>query len=1020
DYTASQSFLSSRLVFQSTNLPPSNAVYGPKDNGFWTAKKGKTTFPFAFKIPIDAPSSVKYGNNANTLFKSKEAFIVEAWDSDNPLYKTPVDAVNMKQLWMGGPGAVMIESSLTEALFQSGGNVNVKVRVKNDTKRRVKIDEVKIVGETVAEEWFKDKDFCFDCGEDRTTTVHIHVPVNLTVHLPVNIAHSASLQPVPLVDADLNVFPNHYNMMDENTDLFVEDVRKDDSEILGIATSPMNIPSKNGRILPWSDDDVEEDKNNSSSPKGSAISYILGSVSPKGLGALAQSLLGKQKQISPSSPSKLIAKSQPLAPASPYVYIPAIERVRYLSFTTQEQGVIQNRPFDESSKSIISGFGYYDGPHENSPSECEFLNQSSPSKTVQKCQTWLESQQNDSSPDSISVLTESEQITAQGGSSPWAHINKAQEITGALHSMSQTTIPFDQQGMSPITIPKKDTILPEDAFHRNNKTVSSPNGPSGLTLLMRSRPSPSVQDDSSSTSQSYNHISKGRPLPVPTSIESIEDDYVDVQYEEPTLKSDYLQVPGFEQSRPKTPPITAMGATLFKWGTSFIGYKDNKDSQISSESNPVAQTVNIPSTETLIEEEAITARPRRPLPAIPNSVIKTNDISDMPDDKNSHDIQSNSQIILTEAEVAPVTRPRRNLPPIPPKADISSQTKEAKDHDLKPETSNISTANNISLNQTTSVSTTIEHEVTIPQPKVESSDVTSKPESPPKSTKPITKASIFATLGQKPLGSSTSSAQVALPKKTPIVPEKKPVNISSSKQTGFNVPRKPVNRNNPLVGEQNVKLKNDNISKPVVIDNTPLITAARKPLDNDTLSFTIPKPIVPKPIVNNNSTPIVSDVSTKLIDDMPLIHAAKSANNDNIPSLPSLITKPLPEVIPQIEHNESKHILSNETQDSTNKLNDDNNERLSSSPLKDYSKIISEPTTYINTTIAKPIVIADVLNENKFDNKFLRKKRGMRNGKGGEKDEGSLTAKIIEPPKQSVSPRIQEYISKYNQATGGK
>lgn len=68
EYTASQSFLSSRLVFQSENLPPSNAVHGPKDNGYWTAKKGKTTFPFAFKIPVDAPSSVTYGSLASLKY----------------------------------------------------------------------------------------------------------------------------------------------------------------------------------------------------------------------------------------------------------------------------------------------------------------------------------------------------------------------------------------------------------------------------------------------------------------------------------------------------------------------------------------------------------------------------------------------------------------------------------------------------------------------------------------------------------------------------------------------------------------------------------------------------------------------------------------------------------------------------------------------------------------------------------------------------------------------------------------
>ncbi|CAG8442040.1 1228_t:CDS:2 [Dentiscutata heterogama] len=1113
DCTASQSFLSSRLVFQSTNLPPSNAVYGPKDNGFWTAKKGKTTFPFAFKIPIDAPSSVKYGNNANlkyvvtgviqfinvakdnkedTLYKSKEAFVVEAWDSNNPIYKTPVDAVNMKQLWMGGPGAVMIESSLVETLFQSGGNVSVKVRVKNDTKRRVQglkvailqrllilankakkeIDEVKIVGETVAEEWFKDKDFCFDCGEDRTTTVHIHVPKDvrsirntalfevvcyvvvslkdLTVHLPVNIAHSASLQPVPIANTDLNVFPNHYNMMDENTDFFVEDIRKDDTEVLGKVSSPMNIPSNKGRILPWSDDG--EQQNNSPS-KGSVISYILGSASPKGLGSLAQSLLGKPKQMSPSTPSKLIAKSEPLAPASPYVYIPAIERVRYLSFTTQEQGVIQKKPFDKS-KSLINGFGYYDGSSEkNFPPE----NESPPSKTVQKCQSWLENQQRDSSPDSTSIVsTEGEKITAQGSPSPWSHINKAQEIAS---SSSPTTIPFDQQGMPPITIPKKDTILPEDAFQRNNSTVSSPNGPSGLTLLMRSRPSPFVQDDSSSISQSYNQSPKIHPLLVPTSVDNIEDDYVDVQYEEPTIKSDFLQVPGCEQNGLRTPPPAAMGANagsnlsaIFKWGTSFMGYKtnepSNQDGHVSSESDPVDQTINISNTETSIEDAAIKARPRRPLPAIPNSAVKTSEISDMQNDKNSYDtqIQNNSQIVSTKAEVVPVTRPRRNLPPIPLKPDISSQIKEVKDFDPKFETSNMSTDGDIPLNKTTNVFTTIEHEVVIPQAKVESSyvtskpesppkpikqitkasidvtskpesppkstkqitkasiDVTSKPESPPKPTKQITKASIFAALGQKPLGVSTSSAQIKPPKNAPIVSEKKPVNMSPPKQNGFNVPRKPVNRNNPLAVEQNIKSENaikvdvnletqnisenavkrdvnletqnnsenavkgdvnletkKNISNPIVIDNTPLITAARKPLDDDTPLVTIPKPIV-----NNNSTPIIPDVPTKSIDDMPLITAAKGAINNNISSLPSVITKPLPEIVPQVEHKESKNI-----------------------------------------PVQKPYLA----------NKFLRKKR--RNGKG-EEDEGGLTAKIIEPPKQSVSPRIQEFISKYNQATNGK
>ncbi|CAJ0753170.1 22954_t:CDS:2, partial [Entrophospora sp. SA101] len=77
-----------------------------------------------------------------------------------------------------------------------GANISVQIRVKNETKRRVQgikvaithklhilanktkkeLDDVKVVGETVKEEWYKNKDFLFDCGEDRITTVHIDVP----------------------------------------------------------------------------------------------------------------------------------------------------------------------------------------------------------------------------------------------------------------------------------------------------------------------------------------------------------------------------------------------------------------------------------------------------------------------------------------------------------------------------------------------------------------------------------------------------------------------------------------------------------------------------------------------------------------------------------------------------------------------------------------------------------------------------------------------------------------------------
>ncbi|CAJ0909762.1 778_t:CDS:10 [Entrophospora sp. SA101] len=542
EYTASQSFLSSRLVFQSSTLPPSNAVYGPKEDGFWTAKKGKTTFPFAFKIPIDAPSCVTYGNNAclkyivtgvvqykvnnkeDSTFKSKEAFVVEAWDINNPIYKQPVEGMNMRQLWLGGSGAIMLEARLVETFFQSGANISVQIRVKNETKRRVQgikvaithklhilanktkkeLDDVKVVGETVKEEWYKNKDFLFDCGEDRITTVHIDVPKNvrtirntafkdLIVYLPVFIAHSSSSQPPPIANIDKNVFPNHYNMIDENADFFVEDFRKDDDEVLGQVSSPVNIPSKKGSsgILPWSN--VENDGVGKNSPKASSPGSVFISASPKKLGSFASSILNianKPKQMSPTSPSKLIHKSPPLAPASPYAYIPAFDRVRYLSFTTQEQGQLQNRPYDitqlnrNPSSSKFGGFGIFNDQMSPPTSEYEFIpSPPDPSSNIEK---WLENQNNDSSPE-----------FSKASSSPWSHLNKSQEIINASpHSQSHHPKPIVPFG-----------------------SISSPTGPSGLTLLMRKQLSPPlpIQDyqfnePALTISQEYSHVPRGRRI----------------------------------------------------------------------------------------------------------------------------------------------------------------------------------------------------------------------------------------------------------------------------------------------------------------------------------------------------------------------------------------------------------------------------------------------------------------------------------------------------------------------------
>ena len=93
-------------------------------------------------------------------------------------------------------------------------------------------------------------------------------------------------------------------------------------------------------------------------------------------------------------------------------------------------------------------------------------------------------------------------------------------------------------------------------------------------------------------------------------------------------------------------------------------------------------------------------------------------------------------------------------------------------------------------------------------------------------------------------------------------------------------------------------------------------------------------------------------------------------------------------------------------------------------PHNDPTKVLASPTTYLNTTIAKPIVALnekDNLEEklliNNINNNINNRK--MKNDNDNE-EEGRLTAKITEPPKPMLSPRIQEYINKYNKATADK
>ncbi|PWN36394.1 uncharacterized protein FA14DRAFT_54751 [Meira miltonrushii] len=165
DHSATQIFLFNRTLFQGEHLPPSNAVLPAAPvQGHWTARKGRTTFPFSFRLPITAPSSIVFGGNATLRYSLKgtvqtwwnetkslvtvrsEASVVERWEDEfDPRYVEPVEVIADTHVFMGGNGAVWLEASIGEQLFASGNMIMIRAGIKNNSKRQMSGMKVTLV-----------------------------------------------------------------------------------------------------------------------------------------------------------------------------------------------------------------------------------------------------------------------------------------------------------------------------------------------------------------------------------------------------------------------------------------------------------------------------------------------------------------------------------------------------------------------------------------------------------------------------------------------------------------------------------------------------------------------------------------------------------------------------------------------------------------------------------------------------------------------------------------------------------
>ncbi|TPX38614.1 hypothetical protein SeMB42_g00942 [Synchytrium endobioticum] len=428
DLAATQSFLSSNIVFQGDNRPPSTAVRGPKQDGFWVANKGKTTFPFAFRLPPDAPSSFDFQTLASlkyvvtgvvhyeeagaieTMLKSKNAFVVEHWKTTHPnLVDVVVTDEAVGQVFLGGTGQVTLQGAIHKCFYQSGSDVYVEARVKNETRRRVQGVKVqlmrklvmlqhatkrgpydtKVIAEPVADAVFREKVNIYDPGEDRSNMLHVHIPPyvrtvsntalaevavsvqvilstgilskDIMIELPIDVCHAASASPPRSVDVATNVYPFQYNMVDDQE--ISPDRTSGEPKHRRNYVSPTRVERPEspppGRVLPWSDD---EEGGYQSPPRPNSLD----SASPD---------RERASGVSPSRTADRVASpgripiSPTHGPAAPTAYLPATERSRYLTEIPPSQRYRLSRNFSPPRESIILGEYTNDGVYIDKPKD---------------------------------------------------------------------------------------------------------------------------------------------------------------------------------------------------------------------------------------------------------------------------------------------------------------------------------------------------------------------------------------------------------------------------------------------------------------------------------------------------------------------------------------------------------------------------------------------------------------------------------------------------------------------------
>ncbi|KAJ3319417.1 hypothetical protein HDU76_000538, partial [Blyttiomyces sp. JEL0837] len=216
DDACSQSFFSSKFTIQNSRTRPSAAVRGQRDNGFWMANRGKTTFPFTFELPGGLPGSYifqklaslryvvtglvqfQYERRTDTMYKSREAIVVESL-ADSPFQKSSdwISGRGQGTALLGGSLPIELTATVLNQRYATGSTVALKFGVRNMSKMKIQgvrvsfvrklfilrpgnglktSSDVRVVEHVESELSLREKDYLFDAGDDRTCSVSINIP----------------------------------------------------------------------------------------------------------------------------------------------------------------------------------------------------------------------------------------------------------------------------------------------------------------------------------------------------------------------------------------------------------------------------------------------------------------------------------------------------------------------------------------------------------------------------------------------------------------------------------------------------------------------------------------------------------------------------------------------------------------------------------------------------------------------------------------------------------------------------